>query len=1264
MKIFTSLSIQAKLLVLVFVAILPAMVIILISGIHHRETQVASTKREILYLTQSLAVQQEQVAGNTRQMLKMLAQLPEVQRLDANACNRTFKDIQKQNPVYAAINAATPDGKMFAASLPFTPGSINIADRKHFRDAIITRDFSTGEYMVGRLVKVPVILYAYPVLDKSKKLIAVVSAAIKLDQYKEFMTRLKLPEGFITGMADHKNITLLRLPESMDAQPGTPLPLKNLQAIPISNKEGFYEGIGRDKVSRIYAYKRLSLNDHAPPYLTIYVGVDKSLALHEANMELIYNLVFLMIATLLAMLLAWIAGNNMIVDPINKLVSATQQFGEGKIHVRTNLPTREDELGRLAKSFDTMAVMLEMEDANRKQAEEALKQNKDLLNLITENMSDMIRVIDLQGNNLYVSPSHFKSLGYTMEERIGKSSLDIVHTDDVEAVAKKFSEGLLSNQPIRAVYRVRHAGGHYVWLETVGDLLKDHQGNVTAAVMSSRDISERKQAEAELERARDFIENVEDACFEMDLSGNLTFHNELFLKTTGYTYDEYMALSRWDRYPTREEAKRVFKIYDHVYQTGIPAISAESKSLRKDGVTTISEVSITLVRDKSGNNVGFRGIGRDITSRKRVEETLRESEERFRLAFSTSPDAININRLSDGLYVDINDGFTRLTGFTREDAIGRTSREISIWCNPIDRQKLMDGLNESGYYANLEAEFRRKDGSVTTALISANIIILKNVPHILSVTRDISDRRRMEEQILILNERILTATSAAQMGIWDWDVENNRLTWDEQMYALYGQKKADFADSLEGWQNVIHPDDRSYCVEESKQALRGEKNYNSEFRIVWPDGSIHSIRGKGEVYRNTGGKPIRMVGVNYDITNIKVAELEKTKLQDQYMQAQKMESVGRLAGGVAHDFNNMLGVILGHAEMAMDEIDSAQSHYANLQEICKAANRSADLTRQLLAFARKQTVSPKVLDLNDTIEGMLKMLRRLIGEDITLNWQSQAKLWPVKIDPSQIDQILANLSVNARDAIAGVGNVTIETENITFDKAYCMDHIGSVPGTYVMLAVSDNGCGMSKDVLGKIYEPFFTTKEQGKGTGLGLSTVYGIVKQNNGFINVYSEPDVGTTFKVYLPRYAGNVEKIDVEERQISIIGGQETVLVVEDEPKILSLCRLMLEKLGYHVLCAGTPGEAIHQAEVCHGVIHLLITDVVMPEMNGRELTEKLLPLYPEMKCLFMSGYTADAIAQHGVLDDGVNFIQKPFSKRNLAAKVREVLDQKFTAV
>ena len=480
----------------------------------------------------------------------------------------------------------------------------------------------------------------------------------------------------------------------------------------------------------------------------------------------------------------------------------------------------------------------------------------------------------------------------------------------------------------------------------------------------------------------------------------------------------------------------------------------------------------------------------------------------------------------------------------------------------------------------------------------------------------------------------------------------------EEAFRIYEiERKSEFLPLDEVESHII---DAKRVNQALVDLIAKNERYDIEFEIK-PENregltTIHSI---AELVYDASGNPSKVLGVIQDITDSKAKEKERIKLQDQLEQAQKMETVGRLAGGVAHDFNNMLGVILGRTEMALDLLDPAHPIHADLQEIRKAGERSADLTRQLLAFARKQTISPKVLDLNETLESMLKMLRRLIGEDIDLAWLPEAGLSPVKVDPAQIDQILANLCINARDAIAGVGKVTIETHMVTFDEAYCADHAGFVPGEFVLLAISDNGCGMDKETLGSIFEPFFTTKGTGKGTGLGLATVYGIVKQNDGFINVYSELGQGTTFRIYLPRHMGKAGQTRQAGPPEPTGHGNETILLVEDEPAILNITTMMLQRLGYTVLEASTPGEAIRLAREHMGEIDLLMTDVVMPEMNGRDLAKNLLSLYPNVKRLFMSGYTADVIAHHGVLDEGVHFIQKPFSKKDLAVKVREILGQ-----
>lgn len=394
-----------------------------------------------------------------------------------------------------------------------------------------------------------------------------------------------------------------------------------------------------------------------------------------------------------------------------------------------------------------------------------------------------------------------------------------------------------------------------------------------------------------------------------------------------------------------------------------------------------------------------------------------------------------------------------------------------------------------------------------------------------------------------------------------------------------------------------------------------------------------------------------------EITERKQAEEERGKLEHQIKQTQKIESIGQLAGGVAHDFNNMLGVILGHAELAMRKAGPSSPFIPDLEAIRSAANRSADLTRKLLTFARKQTIAPKVLDLNETVAGMLQMLQRLIGENIQLSWNPEISLWPVKVDPSQIDQILANLCVNARDAISGTGKITIKTANSSMDESFCVSHPEVVPGDYVQLSFSDDGKGMDKDVQSHVFEPFYTTKGIGEGTGLGLATVYGAVRQNSGAITLYSEPGHGTVFNIYLPRVITAIDVVP-EITAEPLQPGAETVLLVEDDKMLLQLKTSMLEKCGYTVLPALTPGIALSLARQYTSPIHLLLTDVIMPEMNGKELSEKITALRTETRVIFMSGYTADIISRQGVIEAGVHFLQKPVSLEALTSKVREVLD------
>jgi two-component system, cell cycle sensor histidine kinase and response regulator CckA len=492
----------------------------------------------------------------------------------------------------------------------------------------------------------------------------------------------------------------------------------------------------------------------------------------------------------------------------------------------------------------------------------------------------------------------------------------------------------------------------------------------------------------------------------------------------------------------------------------------------------------------------------------------------------------------------------------------------------------------------------------------------------------------------------------AMDGFWMVDRQGHLLQVNDAYCRMSGYSESELLNRRIGDLDADENDEK-IVAHIQKVVAQGEDRFESTHRHK--DGSIFFVEVSAQ--RRTSHNTEQFVVFLHDITARKRTELEKSKLSTQLQQSQKMESVGRLAGGVAHDFNNMLEVILGHAEFALQKVDPANPIHENLTEILDAARRSADLTRQLLAFARKQTVAPRALDLNETIKNMIKMLDRMIGKQITLSWRPGNNLWTVKMDPSQIDQILANLCVNARDAISDSGRITIETENYTMDDAFCRAHEGFTPGEYVRLVVGDSGCGMDKETISHVFEPFFTTKEVGLGTGLGLATVYGAVKQNNGFIDVQSLVGLGTTISIFLPRCTEKTSELRVQETALAQ-RGPVTILLVEDEPAVLELVARILRSYGYNVLDASAPEDAIHLAAKYGKDIHLLMTDVIMPEMNGRHLARILLSRYPHIKCLFMSGYTADVIDHDNLLKEGIYFIQKPFLLQDLMNKVTEALE------
>jgi PAS domain S-box-containing protein len=556
--------------------------------------------------------------------------------------------------------------------------------------------------------------------------------------------------------------------------------------------------------------------------------------------------------------------------------------------------------------------------------------------------------------------------------------------------------------------------------------------------------------------------------------------------------------------------------------------------------------------------------------------------------------------------------------------------------------------------------FDEADSGVVTALATHAAIGYENARLYEDLQRraaelesEIAERRRVEQALRASEERTQFTLGAARAGIWEWNIATDAVTWSDTGGVPFGLTQSQLPGTGAGLvERLVHQDDRESFRLAAERAIARRRDLEVEFRTVWPDGSVHWIGTTARVTADPQGNPTHVLGVSTEIT-------ERKQLEEQFRHAQKMDAIGHLAGGVAHDFNNLLTAILGYSNLLADALDPNSQHQADVAEIVKAAQRAAGLTKQLLAFSRKQVMQPALVDLNALVRNTSQMLRRIIGEQIDLVTVLAPKLYSVRADPTQIEQIILNLAVNARDAMPSGGRLTIETACVELDEAYILHHIAVTPGRYAMLAVTDNGVGMDDETKRRIFEPFFTTKGPGRGTGLGLATVYGIVKQSRGHIWVYSEPNRGMTFKVYLPMAlkTAEIEAPSTPEGDRRF-AGSETVLVVEDEDAVRALSRIILERSGYLVLDAKGPKEAEALFAEREDHIGLLITDVVMAGGSGPALYERLAARRPGLRVLYMSGYTDNTVAGSAEIFLDAPFVQKPFTAAGLARKVREVLD------
>lgn len=902
-----------------------------------------------------------------------------------------------------------------------------------------------------------------------------------------------------------------------------------------------------------------------------------------------------------------------------------------------------------------------------RESEQQLLQKTRILKSILDNMGEGVVVVDEEGKFLVFNPAAQQILcqgetntrpaewqaQYSLFLPDGKTPFP---TEQIPLV--KALHGVPSDEIEMIVNHDRAPLPR--WISVSARPLLDETGTLRGGICVFRNITERKGAEHAIhiseERYRTLVNAAAAIVWDSPPSGAFDSDQPAWTAFTGQSIAQHRgwgwlnAIHPDDREKSaRAWAKAVLERSNY---------QIEHRVRRADGVYRDMSVRAVPLFGPNGAIREWVGVHTDITDQRRAEVERAELLTRLTIQIERMPLAYLLSG-PDFRFVHWNPAAEHMFGFTTAEALGKLPSDLIV---PPQSEKIVADIRVRLEVGDMNAhglcEMVTKDGRpIICEWHNTPLFGLDGAfEGVLAVAQDVTKRQQAEQAVRDTEQRlkrILASSPAILLNLTVEDEQIRGINWiSDNIREILGHEPVDTL-SPNWWLEHIHPDERGEVVACTHEGLFGpDGRAISEFRFRHRSGQYLWTRSEIQLIRDDVGVAVEAVGAWSDITDRKL-------LEDQFHQAQKMDAIGQLAGGVAHDFNNLLTIINGYSELLIDRFPLEDPSRGMVVEIYKAGERSAGLTRQLLAFSRQQVLAPRILDLNEVVADTDKMLRRLIGEDVRLTTTLVSQPWPVRADAGQVEQILLNLAVNARDAMPTGGRLTIETRNVELDETYVRTHNDVRAGPHVLLSVSDTGSGMSAEVKAKIFEPFFTTKEVGKGTGLGLATVYGIVKQSGGHVSVYSEIGVGTTFKVYLPRVEPETHGSKSLSRIRKPPRGSETVLLAEDEAGVRTLTRQILIGCGYKVLEAHNGDDAVRLASECSEPIHLMLTDVVMPGMGGRFASEEVAKRHPSLRVLFMSGYTDDAIIRHGVLRDGVNFIQKPFSPVALAIKVREILDE-----
>lgn len=910
----------------------------------------------------------------------------------------------------------------------------------------------------------------------------------------------------------------------------------------------------------------------------------------------------------------------------------------------------KDRLGRLGTAVQNALTQAQLRE-EKKAAEEARSSAESMFRKLVDNSLVGVQILQ-DGKYAFANSRIAEIFGYTVDElRALDSWGEVVAEGDRDMVAGQVRRRLSGIDPYaHYVFKGLRKDRSVIEVEVRSNRIELHGRPAVLGMLI--DITESKKAEAEIQRTTDLLRAIAewtpDAVFVKDDVGRYLLFNPAAAKFVGRRVEDVIGRDDTELFDS-ESARLVMDRDRAVMASG--EIDTGEEVLTAAGVTRTFLATKAPYQDKQGNVIGVIGISRDITQRKQAEAERDYLLARLRLQFERMPLG-GVLTDADFRIIDWNSAAERIFGYSKDEVLGMGPpfEKIipKVWWSQV--LAILQRIKSGDMTANSVNENLTKDGRIIICEWN-NTPLLDSAGHFMgmfSIAQDITDRRDAE-QTLRLRDRAIQAVTQGILITDPAQADNPIIYVSPSFEKLTGYSAAEVLGRncrfLQG------PATDSDTVARVRKAIHEGNackvellNYRKDGTSFWNELSISPVI-------DDQGRLTHFVGSQADVTS-------RRKLEEQLRQVQKMEAVGRLAGGVAHDFNNLLTIINGYSELILDSLEAADPLVDYVEQIRRAGDRAADMTRQLLAFSRKQMQQPVVLDMNSLIRDTEKLLNRLIGADIALVLDLKEDLWKINADKGQMEQIIMNLILNARDAMPTGGSLIVATNNVELDESYGLTHSEAHAGRFVLLAVSDNGCGMDKETMARVFEPFFTTKDADKGTGLGLATVYGIVKQCNGHIDVYSEPGLGTTFKIYLP--VNGADETAVTPPQIPAMArpGNEVILLVEDESSVRSLASQILMSNGYHVLEAGNGQEALDEIAKSPREIQLVITDVVMPGMGGRQFVERIRHQLPDLKVLFMSGYTEDAIVRNGILSSEAEFLQKPFTAAALKSKVREILD------